>query len=59
MGEMGLSHNIFERFFMLTIVKIILACIALHTNAEIEAKQLELKIDTLLELLFSLFKFLR
>ena len=55
---MGLSHNIFERFFMLTIVKIILACIALHTNAEIEAKQLELRIDTLLELLFSLFKFL-
>ena len=38
---------------MLTIDKIILVCVALHTNAEIEAKQLELRINTPLELLTS------
>ena len=49
MGEMGLSFC----FFILTIDNIILACIALHTNAEIEAIQLELRINALLELLDS------
>jgi hypothetical protein len=38
---------------MLTIDRIIPFCIALHTNAEIEAKQLELRINTPLELLTS------